>query len=249
MSDPALSIEGLGVSFGALQALESIDMRVEPGERRVLLGTNGAGKTTLFNVIAGDLSPTRGNVALFGRDLGSTPAFRRARMGLARTYQSSAVFESQSVRENLYLAAMGARGRQWGPLPVDDLSEPMQQAAVDAARVGLANLVDRCVATLSHGQRRQLEIGMALAQRPRLLLLDEPAAGLSPGERPLLIELVLALPRDITLVMIEHDMDVALLVADRVSVMKNGRVVANGSPADVRVDPAVRAIYLGGTHA
>lgn len=244
----ALSVEGLGVSFGALQALDSIDMCVELGERRVLLGTNGAGKTTLFNVIAGDLAPTRGTMALFGYNLGRTPGFRRARLGVARTYQSSAVFESQSVRENLYLAAVGARGRQWGLLPIDDSSEPMRQAASDAARIGLASVIDHRVATLSHGQRRQLEIGMALAQRPRLLLLDEPAAGLSPSERPMLIEIVLALPRDITLVMIEHDMDVALLVADRVTVMKDGRVVANGTPAEIRVDPVVRAIYLGGEH-
>jgi len=246
VNEAALSVEGLGVSFGAVQALGRIDMRVAHGERRVLLGTNGAGKTTLFNVIAGDLAPTRGSVSLFGSSLSGVSAHRRARLGVARTYQSSAVFEGQSVAENLYLAAIGVRGAQWGLLPVADASEPMRQALLDAARVGLAGVSDRCVKTLSHGQRRQLEIGMALAQRPRLLLLDEPAAGLSPGERPMLIELILALPRSITLVMIEHDMEVALMVADRVTVMKDGRVVADGSPSEVRADPKVRAIYLGG---
>lgn len=234
--------------FGAVQALGGIDLDVAMGERRVLLGTNGAGKTTLFNLIAGDLQPSEGSIEWLGRPLAGLPPHQRARLGVARTYQSSALFEALSVQDNLVLAACGTEGRQWGLWPLRLGDAQIAQAVEQAGRIGLSDTLDRAAGTLSHGQRRQLEIGMALIQRPRLLLLDEPAAGLSPTERPPLVALIRALPSELTLVMIEHDMDVALKLADCVTVMRDGRVVAEGTPDEVRANPQVQAIYLGSGH-
>lgn len=241
----ALQLVEVSKRFGAIHALSRINLQIASGERHVLLGTNGAGKTTLFNLIAGDFAPSDGNLSLFGTALGTLPTFRRAQLGIARTYQSSAVFDGLSVSDHLVLATAGITGRQWNLRPLAHAGVERQRAKEDALKVGLGDKLDVLVNTLSHGQRRQLEIGMALAQTPRLLLLDEPAAGLSPSERPMLIELIRALPRDITLLMIEHDMDVAMLVADHVTVMKDGVVVAHGTPDAVRNNPLVKAIYLG----
>lgn len=241
----ALSLAGVCKRFGAVNALSSIDLQVEIGERRVLLGTNGAGKTTLFNLIAGDFAPSGGSIGLFGNPLGRKSSSNRARLGVSRTYQSSAVFDGLTVSDHMVLAAAGASGRQWSLKPLAKSGSQREQAERNAYQIGLEGKLDVTADLLSHGQRRQLEIGMALAQSPRLLLLDEPAAGLSPSERPMLISLIRALPRTITLVMIEHDMDVAMLLADRVTVMKDGAVVAEGTPDVVRNNNLVKAIYLG----
>ena len=241
----ALDIRDLGLHFGALRAIDSVSLAVQVGERHVLLGTNGAGKTSLFNTISGDLRPSVGSIGLFGEDVTRIPSWRRARLGVARTYQSSLLFSALSVADNLYVAVRGARAGRFSLRREPASAAARREAQALAAQVGLAEHCDREVALLSHGQQRQLEIGMALASRPRLLLLDEPAAGLSPAERQMLIGLIAALPPALTIVLIEHDMDVALALADRVTVMKDGRVVLQGSPDEVRASPQVQLIYFG----
>ncbi|HZF74603.1 MAG TPA: ABC transporter ATP-binding protein [Acetobacteraceae bacterium] len=240
---PALDLRGVGRRFGALAAVSDVSLAVAAGERRAVLGPNGAGKTTLFNLICGDFPPTSGQVFLFGEDITDHPPRTRARGGVGRTYQTSLLFHGLSVLDNLVVALRGARpGRFSLRLPSrGDLAEARRLAE----RVRLAHLLETEVASLSHGQRRQLELGMALACNPRLLMLDEPAAGLSPVERPELLRLMRELPREITLVLIEHDMDIALPIADIVTVMKDGAVVVEGTPGRIESDPTVQAIYLG----
>jgi len=246
--EPALELQRIVKRFGSIPAIDGVDMRVEQGERRALLGTNGAGKTTLFNLIAGEIQATEGRMRLFGRLLGRTSVHRRARMGIARSFQSSLLFESLSVRQNLDLARSGTQGRQWRIHAPAGTAQSQRDTCRYAERVGLAAALECPAGLLSHGQRRQLEVGMALIQRPRLLLLDEPAAGLSPGDRPMLRQLIRDLPREMTVLMIEHDMDIALALADSVTVMRDGRVVAEGFPQDIRSNPVVRDIYLGAAH-
>ncbi len=240
---PALVLTGVGRRFGALAAVSDVTLTVAAGERRAVLGPNGAGKTTLFNLICGDFPPTSGRVELFGQDITADPPHTRARNGVGRTYQNSLLFNGLSVQDNLVVAVRGARpGRFSWLLPSrDDVAKARRLAET----VRLGHLLDAEVASLSHGQRRQLEVGMALACDPRLLMLDEPAAGLSPVERPELLRLMQELPRSITLVVIEHDMDIALPIADIVTVMKDGQVVVEGPPAMIESDPTVQAIYLG----
>jgi branched-chain amino acid transport system ATP-binding protein len=245
-SGDALVLEGVTRMFGALTAIESISLSVRAGERRALIGANGAGKTTLFNAITGDFPPTAGTVRFFGEDVTPLPPHERIRMGLRRTYQSSLLFRDLTVRENLFLATRGvARGRFSFVRPRP--AHPSRLATRDLLeRVRLAALAEEVVSSLSHGQQRQLEIGMALAGAPRLILLDEPAAGLSPGERRELVALLGALPSHMGYVIIEHDLDVALRVVERVTVMHNGRVLKEGTPAEIESDPEVQAIYIGG---
>ena len=240
---PALALHGVGRMFGALAAVGNVTLSVAPGERRAVLGPNGAGKTTLFNLICGDFPPTSGRVELFGQDITALPPHHRARNGVGRTYQTSLLFNGLSVEDNLVIAVRGAKaGRfSWALPAAGDRAKARQLAE----RVRLSHLLGTEVASLSHGQRRQLEVGMALACDPRLLMLDEPAAGLSPLERPELLKLMKDLPRSITLVVIEHDMDIALPVADIVTVMKDGEVVVEGAPDTIENDPTVQAIYLG----
>jgi branched-chain amino acid transport system ATP-binding protein len=245
----ALVLDGVTRAFGALRAIEDVSFSVAAGERRAILGANGAGKTTLFNVITGDFPATTGTVRFFGEDVTLAPAYDRIRMGLRRTYQSSLLFRDLTVRDNLFLAVRGvARGRYafWRPGPrhasrvaVEDLLE----------RIRLTHIAETKISDLAHGQQRQLEIGMALAGAPRLILFDEPAAGLSPAERRELVQLLNALPRHLGFVLIEHDLDIALRVVDRVTVMHNGRVLKHGLPAEIEADPEVQAIYMGGKHA
>jgi branched-chain amino acid transport system ATP-binding protein len=244
----ALNLEGVGRTFGALVALDAVTMSVGAGERRAVLGANGAGKTTLFNAITGDFPPTAGRIRFFGEDVTDLPPYERIRRGLRRTYQNSMLFRGLSVIDNLYLAARGvARGRmsfrRSGP----------GNATVLAARellqaVHLDHVADTPVADLAHGQQRQLEIGMALAGAPRFILFDEPAAGLSPGERRELIEILGALPQHIGYIIIEHDLDVALRVVDYVTVMHYGAIYKEGTPEEIQDDPDVQRIYLGGEH-
>lgn len=240
---PALALHGVGRRFGALAAVSDVSLTVAAGERRAVLGPNGAGKTTLFNLICGDFPPTSGRVELFGQDITALPPHHRARNGVGRTYQNSLLFNGLSVQDNLVVALRGATaGRFSWKLPS---SSDVAKARALAERVRLSHVLDVEVAALSHGQRRQLEVGMALACSPRLLMLDEPAAGLSPVERPELLKLMQGLPRELTLIVIEHDMDIALPIADLVTVMKDGEVVVEGPPAMIESDPTVQAIYLG----
>ncbi|HEX2888424.1 ABC transporter ATP-binding protein [Vineibacter terrae] len=242
----ALELEGVTRVFGALRAIEDVSFAVAAGERRAVIGANGAGKTTLFNVITGDFQATSGRVRFFGEDVTTVPAYDRIRMGLRRTYQSSLLFRNLSVWDNLFLAVRGvARGRF-------DFRRPRaghpSRAATDELlqRVRLQAVAQRPVSSLSHGQQRQLEIGMALAGAPRLILLDEPAAGLSPAERRELVMLLTALPGHMGFILIEHDLDIALRVVQQVTVMHNGRVLKHGTPQQIEGDAEVAAIYMGG---
>ena len=244
-AEPILTIEALECRFGAVKAVGGVSLRVAAGERHAILGANGAGKTTLFNLVAGDLRPTGGRVMAFGREITRLPVPQRIRLGLRRTYQTSLVFGGLTVRQSLFLAVRGVKGGRFSVGRLASRSSDMADADALAARVGLADVCGRPAGSLSHGERRQLELGMALAGEPRLLLLDEPAAGLSPSERVLLLGLLRGLPRSITLVMIEHDMDIALQAVDRVTVMHNGLVVAEGDPASIAADETVHAIYMG----
>ncbi len=245
---PALLLRGVGRRFGALQAVHAVDLEVSQGERRAILGPNGAGKTTLFNVVAGDYAPTSGRVFLFGEDVTRLPAQLRTRRGLGRTYQTVLLFGGLSVADNLFLAARGVRPGRFSVVRPGPDDRHRAKAAEMAELVGLADVAETLVNQLAHGQLRQLELGMALASDPRLLMLDEPAAGLSPGERQSLSRLLAGLPHTITVVLIEHDMDVALALADRVTVMHQGRVIADATPAEIQADATVQAIYLGHAH-
>jgi branched-chain amino acid transport system ATP-binding protein len=244
----ALLLEGVSRSFGALTALDNVDLVVEAGERRGILGANGAGKTTLFNAITGDFPPTSGRIRFFGEDVTRLPAYERIRRGLRRTYQNSMLFRGLVVLDNLYLAACGvSRGRLSFLRPRDD-DAALQSARDLAHAVHLDGVAEQLVSELSHGQQRQLEIGMALAGAPRFILFDEPAAGLSPAERRELVQILGALPAHIGFIIIEHDLDVALRVVEKVTVMHNGAIFKHGTPAEIQVDPDVQRIYLGGRH-
>jgi branched-chain amino acid transport system ATP-binding protein len=244
----ALVLEGVTRTFGALRAIEDVSLSVAAGERRALIGANGAGKTTLFNAITGDFPPTAGRVRFFGEDVTTLPPHERIRMGLRRTYQSSLLFRNLTVRDNLFLAVRGVGRGRFGFLR-PRASHPSSRAADDLLeRARLEAVADQPVSALSHGQQRQLEIGMALAGAPRFFLFDEPAAGLSPAERRELVQLLTALPAHMSYVIIEHDLDVALRVAERVTVMHNGRVLKHGTPAEIESDADVQAIYIGGGH-
>ena len=244
-SADALALEGVSRTFGALHAIEDVSLSVAVGERRAVLGANGAGNTTLFNAITGDFPPTAGRVFFFGEDITDLPPYERIRRGLRRTYQSSLLFRNLTVRDNLFLATRGvSRGRFSFIRP--RANHPSRAATQDLLeRIRLAHLADRAVVELSHGQLRQLEIGMALAGAPRLILFDEPAAGLSPGERGELVALLRSLPAHIGFILIEHDLDIALRVVDRVTVLHNARVLKHGSPAEIESDAEVQAIYMG----
>ena len=244
----ALEIEGVSRHFGALIALDGVDLTLKAGERRAVLGANGAGKTTLFNAITGDFPPTAGRVHFFGEDITTLPPHERIRRGLRRTYQISLLFQGLSVLDNLYLATRGVTRRRYSlirPTP-DDAS---LEAARDLAHVAhLDAVAGKTVSELSYGQQRQLEIGMALAGAPRIVLFDEPAAGLSPADRQELIAILRALPAHIGYIVIEHDLDVALRVVESVSVMHNGRIFKEGTPEAIEADAEVQAIYLGAKH-
>jgi len=244
-TSPALSLAGVGRLFGALAAVRDVTFDIAHGERRAILGPNGAGKTTLFNLICGDFMPTSGMIKLFGEDISRLPPHQRARRRIGRTYQTSLLFVGLTVLENLYIAVRGAKPGRFSPLVPRTSDADRAKARALAERVRLAHVADKPVADLSHGQRRQLEVGMALACDPRLLMLDEPAAGLSAAERPELNRLLRELPRDLTLILIEHDMDVALPNADMVTVMKDGAVVVENTPDRIQDDPVVYEIYLG----
>jgi branched-chain amino acid transport system ATP-binding protein len=246
----ALELRGVTRMFGALAAISDITLTVRPGERRAVLGSNGAGKTTLFNCVTGDFLPTSGTIRLFGEDVTAFPAHERIRRGLRRTYQISLLFGGLTVADNVYLACRGvSRGRfslirpRQGDVLVARARELIEAVHLTPAR-------DTLVANLSYGQQRQLEIALALAGAPRLILFDEPAAGLSPTERAELVAILTGLPSHIGYIIIEHDMDVALRVAESVTMMHNGRIFREGTPAEIESDPEVQELYLGdGSHS
>ena len=242
---PILALRGIEVIVGGVHALRGVDMDVTQGERLGILGPNGAGKTTLFNVISGDLPPTEGKVLIDGRDVSTAPPRLRPGLGVARTYQQTRLFGGLTVEDNLFVAAAGKGGGRLRMFHRGSDEEYRRLARAAAAEVWLQDKLGTMVADLSHGEQRQLEVAMAMVTDPSLLLLDEPASGLSSAERERLTELLLTLDRSITLMLIEHDMDVALEVAERVVVMHEGLTVAEGTPDEIRADELVHDIYLG----
>jgi len=244
----ALELQGVSRRFGGLRAVQDVSLSLAPGERRAIIGPNGAGKTTLFNVIAGDLRPTSGVIRFYGDDITHLPPHERIRRGIARTYQTPLVFPRLSVLDNLYLAVRGVRPWRMSLRRPRATDPEMAQARQLAEQVGLGDAIHALAGALAHGQQRQLELGMALAASPKLLLLDEPAAGLSPGERELLAGLLLALDPGMTILLVEHDMDVAFRVARQVTVMHEGRVIAEGTPEEISADELVQQVYLGSRH-
>ncbi len=247
MTDPlALRLRAVSKSFGGLRAVDAVELAVRPGERRALIGPNGAGKTTLFNLITGELPVTSGSIALFDHDVTRTPAHRRAALGLARTFQITNLFPALTVLENCLLAVQALSPVKFAMhRPLSRYAALHERARTTLAAVGLADRAGARVRNLSHGEQRQLEIGLALACTPRLLLLDEPTAGLSPAESQHMGRLLSALDPAITVLIIEHDMDIALQVARHVTVLHYGRVIADGTREEIRESPLVREIYLG----
>ena len=247
-AEPALRLRGVGRRFGGLVAVSDVDLEVVDGERRAILGPNGAGKTTLFNVIAGDIPPSAGTVELYGEDVTHASARHCARAGLARTYQQSRMLLGVTVEDSIYLSVLGTAGGRLRPIGLPRDGEMREKAREAARRVAIDHKLGEVVGNLSHGEHRQVAIAMALASEPRVLMLDEPASGLSRGERQLLTELLLGLDREITLILIEHDMDVALRVAEYVTMMHDGRVVVEGTPDEIRANTLVHDLYLGRAH-
>jgi branched-chain amino acid transport system ATP-binding protein len=238
-----IEIRELRRAFGGIVALDGVSLTVPQGERRAVIGPNGAGKTTLINVLTGELSPTAGSVRLAGRDITRLRPWQRARLGLAHVYQRAELFAPLTARENVALAVAAGRG----PYRVFRAPPRSERAEADSTldRVGLAGREGMAVRALSHGERRQLELAVALAQQPRVLVLDEPTAGMSPVETARITELVAGLDRALTILIVEHDMDVVFRLADRVTVLHEGRVIADGTAAEVRGDVRVHDVYLG----
>ena len=248
MSSEALVLEGVTRAFGALRAVDDVSLSVLAGEKRAILGANGAGKTTLFNAITGDFPPTSGRIRFFGEDITHMDPFERIRKGMRRTYQSSLLFKDLSVRDNLFLAVRGVSNARFS-LRRPGPGHPSSVATQELLERGrLTHIADEMVSNLAHGQQRQLEIAMALAGAPRLILFDEPAAGLSPAERRELVLLLTSLPSHMSFVLIEHDLEIALRVVERVTVMHNGSVIKTGIPSEIENDHQVQAIYRGGKH-
>ena len=242
----ALDVVGLCKSFGGLQVTRAVDLRVARGERHLLIGPNGAGKTTLFNLIAGDLHADQGRILLDGLDVTREPTAARAQRGIARTYQIVTLFGRDNLLHNVKLALLGKssrRWRHWGSFAGD--RELSSRALEVLESVGLADKAALPLEQTSYGEKRRLEIAMALAQSPSLLLLDEPLAGLSAPERATITELLSGIPREITIVMIEHDMQAALAFADRITLLHYGEVITAGTRQQVVDDPRTQQIYLG----
>ena len=241
-----LRLENLRCAFGNLVVTRDVTLTVEHGERHVIIGPNGAGKTSLINQIGGQLHGQGGRVLLDGADITRWPPNRIARRGVARTFQRNNLFPSLTVLENLRLAVAAAHPMPWNFfIPADGIAATIGQAEALLARVHLAGDPRRLVRSLSYGEQRQLEIGLALAGNPLLLLLDEPTSGMSPAETERMIALIADLPRTLSILMIEHDMNVVFTVADRITVFYYGEVLASGTPAEIRADRRVREVYLG----
>jgi branched-chain amino acid transport system ATP-binding protein len=242
----ALRVDDLSKSFGGLRVTSHVNLSVEPGERRLIIGPNGAGKTTLFNLITGELKPDSGSIHLLDRDITRVPSRTRPHLGMARTYQIITLFPRDTIVRNVTLALLGLSRLRWNPfIDIDHQHDLLDGAHAALARIGLAHIAQRPLAQTSYGERRRVEIAMALAQNPKVLLLDEPFAGLSVDERRDVKQLLLAIPRDVTIVMIEHNMDVALDFADKITLLHFGEVIVEGTRSQVVDDPRTREVYLG----
>jgi branched-chain amino acid transport system ATP-binding protein len=241
-----LEVTGLSKNFGALRASDGIDLEVREGETHAIIGPNGAGKTTLIAQLAGNLRPDAGRIRFAGEDITALPAHKRARRGLARSFQITSIYPQFSVLDNVALAVQASAGhsfRFWGPARGDRTLTGPAQRILD--EVGLSGRSHILAANLAHGEQRQLEVAMVLATRPRLLLLDEPMAGMGVDESQRMIALLTALKRKRTIILVEHDMDAVFRLADRISVLVYGRIIASGAPDEVRANREVRAAYLG----
>jgi branched-chain amino acid transport system ATP-binding protein len=246
MTTPALEVVRLNKRFGGLPATRDVSLSIMPGERRLIIGPNGAGKTTLFNLVTGDLTADSGSVRLFGQELVGMRTQDRVHLGLARTYQILTLFPRERLIHNVVLSLLGLDQRRWNPWSTLSRQHDLYDAARTALdRVGLGDSAERVVVETSYGERRRLELAMALAQKPKLLLLDEPLAGLSQAERQAVRALLDTVARDVTIVMIEHDMDTALGFAERITVLHYGEVIVEGTRAEVVADPRTREVYLG----
>ena len=246
MGEALLRLSDMRVAFGALAAVDGVSLEVARGERRAIIGPNGAGKTTLFNSIAGEQRVTSGSVWFDGSDVTRLATARRARRGVGRTFQITTLFGHLTVEENLRLAARGRSPRKLSLFGSGECTAAESQAVESGlAASGLLPRRGTPVHELSHGEQRQLELQLALASQPSLLLLDEPAAGLSPAERVSMARIIEALPRTLTLVLIEHDMDLALGLVDRVTCLHYGQVLTEGAPDEIRANPQVQEVYLG----
>jgi len=243
---PALHIEHLKKAFGGLPATNDVSLQVMPGERHLIIGPNGAGKTTLFNLITGDLPRDSGAIRLFGEEVAHMKPHQRAHRGLARTYQIITLFVQDTLEHNLVLSLLGLRRLRWSTFRPLAREAGLREEARETLKVmGLEHLAQRRVSDLSYGEKRRAEIAMALAQKPKLLLLDEPLAGLSREERVNVTQRIGAISRDVTLLMIEHDMDSALDLAERITLLHYGSVIVEGTRAEVVSDPRTREVYLG----
>jgi branched-chain amino acid transport system ATP-binding protein len=246
VADPLLQIEGVSKRFGGVVASDAISLAVPEGELHAIIGPNGAGKTTLIGQLAGEIASDAGRIRFAGRDITGLPIFLRSQLGLARSFQVTSLFLDFTTIENVALAVQAHAGhsfRFWRPAYKEpELREPARAAL---ARVGLAGRADALVANLSHGEHRQLEIAMALATSPRMLLLDEPMAGMGPEESARMVKMLRELKRELTILLIEHDMEAVFALADRITVLVYGRIIASGAPEAIRSDPQVRQAYLG----
>jgi branched-chain amino acid transport system ATP-binding protein len=242
----ALAVTSLTKAFGGLRVTAGVNLHIAVGERRLIIGPNGAGKTTLFNLITGEIAPDSGSIELMGRDITRAACRRRAHLGMARTYQIITLFPHDTILRNVTLALLGLSPLRWNAfLDLDRQQHLMDRAREALTRVGLEAIAERPLAQTSYGERRRVEIAMALAQNPKVLLLDEPFAGLSIDERRDVQKLLAAIPRDVTIVMIEHNMDVALDFADRITLLHFGEVIVEGTRGEVVADPRTREVYLG----
>jgi branched-chain amino acid transport system ATP-binding protein len=242
----ALTVSNLSKSFGGLRVTRNVNLNVEAGERRLIIGPNGAGKTTLFNLITGEIAPDSGMIKLFDQDVTRMPSRRRPHHGMARTYQIITLFPENTIVHNVSLALLGLSPLRWNPfIDFRRQSHIVDEAHKALTRVGLGHIAERPLSQTSYGERRRVEIAMALAQNPKVLLLDEPFAGLSIDERQDVHQLLMAIPRDVTMVMIEHNMDVALEFAERITLLHFGEIIVEGTRSEVVDDPRTREVYLG----
>jgi branched-chain amino acid transport system ATP-binding protein len=245
-SNPALEVTGLNKAFGGLKVTQDVSLAIQPGERRLIIGPNGAGKTTLFNQISGDMRPNSGRIRLFGEDVTMLASYQRAHRGLSRTYQIITLFAGDTLEHNVTLGLLGllpSRWQVWRPLA--SYRHLAEEARRTLDSVGLLHLSGHPVSDLAYGEKRRVELAMAMAQKPRVLLLDEPLAGLSDNERKTVKALIASISRDMTVVMIEHDMDTALDLAETVTLLNYGRVIVDGERDKVIADERTREVYLG----
>jgi branched-chain amino acid transport system ATP-binding protein len=249
VAEDILCFADVVVAFGALRAVDGVTLAVPCGEKRAIIGPNGAGKTTLFNAATGILRPSAGSIVFDGNDITRAPPYRRARLGISRTFQITNLFPSLSVENNMVLALRGGSRRKFSLFGTSNRSAQEETKLREALAVArLHAQAGTSVRELSYGEQRQLELALAIVVSPQLVLLDEPAAGLSPAERRIVADVIRALPRTLTIVLIEHDMDLALGLADHVTCLHEGRVLIEADPGAIRRDARVQEVYLGRPH-